>query len=97
MTGFLFACLVALITGTVVAYPLGLGYLGWKAHFGIGLAGQFGSWFFVMVLGLPYLMRVTFNRVTLFPVWALVGALMVALVIAILMPERKPKGARTRR
>jgi hypothetical protein len=97
VTGFLFACVVALITGTVVAYPLGLGHLGWKGHFGIGLAGQFVSWFFVTLLGLPSVVRVSFNRVTLFPVWALVGALMVALVIAILMPERKRKGARTRR
>lgn len=96
MIGLLFSGVAALIMGTFVAYPVGLGHLSWRWHLGFGLGGQFLSWLFVTVLSLPYVMRVTVNRTTLFPFWALLGTIMVALVAAILMPAPERTGNRAR-
>lgn len=88
--GILLAIVTALVLGTVVAWPLGLRRLGTGWHIAIGFAGQGLSWVFVLLLPLPYIVRITINRVTVFPVWAAVGTFMVGLVVALLQPEDLP-------
>jgi hypothetical protein len=81
--GFVFVLGVALILGTLVAYPLGLGSLGIGWHLGLGLLGQAVSYLFVLVLRVPYLVHAEVSGISVFPVWAVVGTLMVGLVAAI--------------
>lgn len=90
--GFLFALAIALVLGTLVSYPLGLGRVGRTTHTLIGVGGLLLGWLLVVLLPVPYVLRLGLAGVRVYPAWGLVGALLIALVIAILRAEEGGSG-----
>lgn len=92
MLGLLLAVGFAWFVGTALSYLFGVGHLGTSWHLAFGLAGMALGWFFLLVLRVPYWLRVSVNGIDVFPVWASVGTAMVVVVAALVVPARRGGG-----
>lgn len=83
MFGLLIAIGFAWLAGLIFSHLVGVGHLDKYWHLGFGLAGMALGWFFVLVLRVPYWVRLSVNGVDLVPIWAAVGTVVVVLVAAL--------------
>lgn len=90
--GLLFFLFFSLVTGSIIAYPLGLGRMGGGWHLGIGAAGTVLGWLFVLFLRFPEVVTIGVNGWDVYPLWATVGTLVIGMVIALLLPEDRTDG-----
>lgn len=85
--GLLFFLFFSLVTGSIVAYPLGLGRMGGGWHLAIGAAGTALGWVFVLFLRFPELMTIGVSGWDVYPLWAALGSLIIGIVISLMLPQ----------
>lgn len=85
--GLLFFLFFSLVTGSIIAYPLGLGGMGRGWHLGIGATGTALGWVFVLFFRFPEVVTIGVNGWGVYPLWAAVGTLMIGIVVALMLPE----------
>jgi hypothetical protein len=86
MFGLVIALGFAWLTGLILSYLFGLGHLDTYWHLGFGLAGMALGWFFVLVLRVPYWVRVSVDGVDVVPIWAAIGTAAVVMVAVLVEP-----------
>ena len=84
LVGLLVLILIGAIVGAIAEAVVGYSPGGFLATAAIGFLGAFiGSWL-APKIGLPELLPVTVDRVTVPVVWAIIGAIILVLVLSLI-------------